>query len=602
LRKRLITLAGVLALVAATVQLAAPPGAVAAPVTCNGTVKMFDGRADGTVWYYEHNAPVTGDYSWLGGRRIGIGFAGPTVASVNGLLYYVNAAGEMRRYQYNGTQWLDGGGTVVGTGWQAWNTDKRNKITADTKGRLYTVDAAGALVMFDTTVPAWNADVGIPLDLGWQGDRVIAAGDGVLYRLDDDTGQLTRYQYDADAQRFAAAPATPVGAGWGMFERVLSPGGDILYGIVNGYLNWYRYDADTGTWANNGIGKLVGSDWAGRNAITANQGTCSIPPAATVAPVTPAAAHADHAPELSGAGANFRYAYRDGQGRAVDARDSGDVLTKTVLGDKTFAGDLSAATAMDPAGTRLLLGVDAAGSLWLSEGGGAWRPFGKGMRKAVLTEAFTSSDPVQALAVDGSGVLWWRMRSVPHNRWLPWQRVATADFDSAASGMGGAYGVSSTGWFTLQRDGNTITFTKGDVPADFGSVAAAEVTRLPATLFARQASTGVPVSWGPLPALPGGTVAAAPMSATELGNGQLGVAALGADGYVYVTTGTADTGQYQPWQRVGPPAAGGAQLVAPNATEAHLAYFGQDGKLYHFTSAVVVGNTGPPEFMGKGRS
>jgi hypothetical protein len=226
------------------------------------------------------------------------------------------------------------------------------------------------------------------------------------------------------------------------------------------------------------------------------------------------------------------------------------------------------------------------------------------MRRAVLTEALTQNDPVQALAVDSANRLWWRMRSAPHYRWLPWQQVpgGVMDFDSAAAGPGGTYGVSATSWFTLQRTGNTVTFTTGDVPADFESEVPAEVTKLPATLFARQASTGAPVSWGPLPALPAGTVTTARMSATELGNGQLAVAAVGADGYVYVTTGAADAGQYQPWQRVGALASGAAQIIAPTATELHLAYFGQDGNLYHFTSAVSVGNTGPPEFIGRGRS
>ena len=91
------------------------------------------------------------------------------------------------------------------------------------------------------------------------------------------------------------------------------------------------------------------------------------------------------------------------------------------------------------------------------------------------------------------------------------------------------------------------------------------------------------------------------MSATQLGNGQLGVTAVGTDGYVYVTTGSADTGEYHPWQRVGESATGAVQLTAPNATTVQLAFAGQDGKIYHFTATVTAGSTQPLVFIGQGR-
>lgn len=592
----------VVALLAVTVQFSTPPTpAQAAAVSCAGTVRIFDGRADGTMWYYEHKAPVTGDFAWVNGKWTASGFTGPTVASVNGTVYLVTASGELRRYAYNGTRW-DGGGVVVGTGWQAWHANRSNPITADTKGRLYTIDATGALVMFDPTVPRWDATAGIPLALGWAGSRVVAAGDGVLYKIEP-SGALWRYRYDADAQRFLS-PSAQTGMGWQAFDKVFSPGGDVLYGILNGVLYWFRYDADTATWANNGYSKQVGVGWSGRLAVSATTGTCSIPAAPQVPAVTPVAADPAHAPELSGTGANFSYAYRDAQGRAVEARENGDALTRTVLGDKVFAGDLSSATSRDAAGTEQVLGVDASGSLWLAEGaaafGGGWKPFGKGMRRAFLTEAVGPADPVQALAVDGAGTLWWRMRAAPHNKWLPWQQVATSvgALTAAASASGGAYGITGSNWFALERTGDVAKVTSGALPADFGSVVAAEVSTLPATLFARQAGTGAAVSWGPLPPL---AVTTAPLSATQLGNGQVAVAAVGADGYAYVTTGSTDTGEYHPWQRVGVKAAGAVQVIAPDATSAHVAYLGQDGKLYHFAAAVTSGDTDPLVFNGKGR-
>lgn len=595
-------MAAVAALLVVTVQFSTPPTPTrAAAVSCTGTVKIFDGRADGSMWFYEHRAPATGDFAWVNGRWTASGFAGPTIAAAGGVVYYVTGTGELRKYTYNGTKW-DGGGVVVGTGWQAWHGNRRNPITADTKGRLYTVDATGALVMFDPTVPRWDATAGVPLALGWAGSRVVAAGDGVLYKIEP-SGALWRYRYDADAQRFLP-PSTQTGAGWQAFDQVFSPGGDVLYGILRGVLYWFRYDADTGQWANNGYSKQVGTGWSGRLAVSATTGTCSIPAAPPVGAVTPVPADPAHALELSGTGTSFNYAYRDAQGRAVEARDNGDAVARAVLGDKAFAGDLSSATSRDAAGTEQLLGVDAAGSLWLAEGtgafGGGWKPFGKGMRRAVLTEAVGPADPVQALAVDGAGDLWWRMRAAPRHRWLPWQRVATGvgGLTAAASASGGAYGITGSDWFTLERTGDVVRFQRGELPADFGSVVPAEVGTLPATVFARQTSTGKAVSWGPLPDL---AVTTAPMSATQLGNGQVAVAAVGPFGYVYVTTGSPDTGEYHPWQRLGEQAAGAVQVVAPDAATAHLAYLGQDGKLYHFAAPVTAGDTAPLVFNGKGR-
>lgn len=595
--KRVSVMAVVAALVVVSVQFSSAP-ANAAPVTCTGTVRVFDGRADGSMYYYEHRAPATGDFSWTVGRLISVGFTGPTAASTDGTLYFVTSGGDLRRYRYDGTRW-DNGGVVIGTGWQGWHGNRRNPLTVDTKGRLYTVDQFGTLLMYDQTVSPWDAGKGIPLQYGWAGARVVAAGDGVLYRIDMN-GALSRYRYDADAQRLLS-PAAPVGSGWQIFDQVFSPGGDVLYGTYNNNLYWYRYDADTGSWANNGYWRQVGSGWANRLAVSAVTSTCSIPATPAVAPVTPVAGSSTAPLQLSGNGGAFSYAYLDAQGRAVEARDNGDALTRTVLAGRTFAGDLSAATSRDPANTEELLGVDASGALWLAEGVGEfgpWQPFGKGMRRAVLTEAFAPSDPVQALAVDGAGGLWWRMRPAPYHRWMPWQLVArsVSDFSAAAAAPGGLYGVAGADWFTFERTGDTVRVQRDRLPADFDAVVPAETTALPATFFARQTSTGAPVSWGPLPQLPSSVTVRAPVTATQIGQDRVAVALLASDDNVYVTAGSPSTGAYDPWQRVGGKAATGPQLVAGSTVE--LAFAGQDGRLYHFTAPV---SAGPLVFTGKGR-
>lgn len=587
----------VAAAVVASVQFSTAP-AGAAPVTCSGTVRVFDGRADGSMYYYEHRAPTTGDFSWTAGRLISVGFTGPTAASTDGTLYFVTAGGDLRKYRYDGTRW-DNGGVVVGTGWQAWHGNRRNPLTVDTKGRLYTIDQSGTLLMYDQTLSRWDGGKGIPLRYGWGGARVVAAGDGILYRIDAN-GALSRYRYDADAQRFLS-PTAPVGAGWQIFDQVFSPGGDVLYATYNNNLYWYRFDADAGTWANNGMWRQVGSGWGNRLAVSAVTSTCAIPASPAVAPVTPVAGSATAPLQLSGTGGNFSYAYRDDQGRAVEARDDGDTLTRTVLAGRTFAGDLSSATSRDPANTEALLGVDASGSVWLAEGAGpfgGWQPFGKGMRRAVLTEAFAPGDPVQALAVDAAGGLWWRMRPAPYHRWTPWQLVAksVADFSVAASAPGGLYGVSGGDWFTFERTGDTVRVQRDALPADFDRVSAAEATAVPATFFARQTSTGAPASWGPLPALPASATVAAPMSATQIGQDRLAVTVLASDDYVYVSTGSPSTGVYDAWQRLDGKAAAGPQVVAGQAVE--VAFAGQDGRLYHYTAPVAAG---PLVFTGKGR-
>lgn len=608
------------ALVAATLQVVGASAAVAAPVTCSGTAKVFDPRWDGSLWYYEHRAPATGDYNWAEGRRIGAGFTGPTVASADGTVYHVNAAGELRRYRYDGTRWTDGAGTVVGTGWQQWVTDGRLQLTADSRGRLFAVDQYGSLLMFDQSVPAWDPAKGIALDTGWFGDVLVGAGDDVLYRISETTGGITRYRYDRDAQRLTRSPE--YGTGWYGMTNVFSPGGDVLYGIANGTLYWYRYDADTATWANGGNGRVVGAGWGSVNSASAAPDTCSVPAPTPVGPATPAPPDPDRPFELSGAAQNFGYILRDAQGRAVELREISDTrLNSTPVGDRTFGSDLSAVTSRDDHMTEALAGLDASGSAWLTEGTGlfspGWRPFGKGLTRLELTEALAPSDPLQAVAVDGVGGLWWRQRVSHNGQWLAWQRVGSGNVDSVASGSDLAYGVRGDQWFMIARTDGPPAFRTGQLPAaaDVDGVIAAEATRTSPVLLARHVATGQPhylrgnaqgfqADWQALPPLTEDgsvTLADQPMSATQLSSLQLGIAAVGSDGHAYVTRGTVGTGQFQPWQRVGEPVAGGVRLVTPYFQDLHLGYRGQDGKFYHY-GALVPNNTNPLDFTGGGRA
>jgi len=616
------------ALAAGALQVTAPTPAQAVPVTCTGTAKVFWSLPSGALWYYEHRAPATGDYNWAAGRQIGAGFTGRTVASTDGAVYLVNAAGELRRYRYDGSRWTDGAGTVVGTGWQGLLTDGRYQLTADARGRLFAIDNYGVLMMFDETMSRWDFGKGIPLDLGWFGDRVVGGGDGILYRIGETSGELSRYRYDADSARLTRATA---GAGnWTGLDPVLSPGGDVLYAAANGTLYWYRYDADTGTWANNGNGRVVGNGWHGSNgSVTAAPGTCTVPAPAPVAPATPAAATTGSPLQLSGPAQYFGYAYRDTQGRAVELRETSDTtVSRTPVGTKTFVSDLSAATAQDQGITESLVGLDSSGTAWLSEGNwqfsADWQPFGKGMTRVALTESFSPSYLPQAVGVDGSGTLWWRRQvSTPNGRgWLPWQQAAAGvtDFQSVASTGTGVYGVAGNRWFDVNRDsanGNRIRYRDGALPqaADVTQVTAAEVTYTSSVLvarlrssgqavFMRGSATGFDTAWQALPPLTADgavTVADVPMSATELSTGAVAVAAVGSDSHVYVTNGRVSTGVFAPWQQVGAPIAGAPQLLTPNFQDVQLGYRGQDGKVYHY-GALTPNNTNPLDFNGAGRT
>ena len=611
------------ALAATTLQLTTSAPAQAAPVTCVGTAKVFWSLPSGALWYYEHRAPATGDYNWAGGRQIGAGFTGRTVASTDGTIYLVNAAGELRRYRYNGTTWTEGAGTVVGTGWQKLLTDGRYQLTADARGRLFAVDDYGTLMMFDSTLSRWDFGKGIALDQNWFGDRLLGAGDGILYRISASSGTLTRYRYDEDAQRLTTTQAAA--ANWHGLDPVFSPGGDVLYGAANGTLYWYRFDADTGTWANGGNGRVVGDGWNGSNgSITATTGTCTVPAPAQVGAVTPAPATTGGPLQLSGPAQYYRATYRDTQGRAVQLRETSDTTVQAeVLGTTTFASDLSAATAQDQNLTRSLVGLDSSGTAWLSDNRGPiWRQFGKGMKRIALTESISPSYGPQAIAVDGGGGLWWRRQShtPSSDGWMAWQRVTgdVSDFRNVAGAFDGAYGVSGDRWFDMFPDpanGYRIKYRDGVLPqsGEVTGVTAAEVTYTVRVLVAKQTASGQAVylrgsatgfesAWQALPTLPDAvTLTDAQISATELSTGALAIAAVGSDGYVYVTNGRVSTGAFLPWQRVGAPIAGAPQLITPNYQDVQLGYRGQDGKVYHY-GALTPNNTNPLDFNGYGRT
>jgi len=596
---------------------AAPQPAQAAPVSCAGTVKVFDTRSDGSLWYYEHGAPATGDVSWTAGRKIGDGFHGTTVAAADGTIYYLDSAGEVRRYRYDGTKWTEGAGTLVGTEFPVGQ--RGFGITADARGDVFTKDV-GVLRRhgFVAGAPRPAAD-GVVADLAWLDyDLVVGAGDNVFYGRDS-AGRLFRFRYDTVSQRWTEH-RRQVGAGWGMFDKVFSPGGDVLYGIAGNTLYWYRFDAETGTWANGGNGRVVGSGWSGRTAVTATTDTCSVPAPAPVPPATPLPAAPNGPLATVGAqnpSAAFGFAYLDATNHAVVARDSGAGLDVTPLGGPTFPGGLTTGTT---ARAQSVVGLDGQGTVWVATGTPAGQPVWSPFRSTGGSFTAVRKTDASLVAIDAGGRLWYRTWS--DGAWGGWWDMSgpvgfTGEL-SAASSNGTTYGVARRADGSVHsfhvlmwgiNIGKDTAYRTGPLPgaADFGLPTPATVNH-GEMLVARHTATARPFAmfgsegdwdeaWTPLPAL---DLADAPMSAAQTRNNSRAVAALGTDGYVYVTGETGDaTRQFRTWQRVGdtkavtPPT-----LTAPGQGDVEVAFRGADGKLHHYTAPVRADWYAPFEFTG----
>jgi hypothetical protein len=614
MRKALGILLSAVLFAAGTQVLGTPPAAVAAPVSCSGSAKIFDNRS-GNLFYYEHHTPSTGTVSWTQGRQVGTGFNGVTVAGPDGLVYYVNAAGELRRYRFDGTNWTENG-TLLGTGWgPPYFPAAAMQMSVDAAGRLFAVDYSRNLRVFDASVPQWNLNNGIPLDVSWT-TAPIAAGNNVFYRLS--AGDLYRYRYDPDSQRLTGG-TEPVGSGFGN-DLLFSPGGDVLYRIVqDGNLYWYRYDADTDTWANGGVGRLIGTNWG--PGITTRSNTCTTATPGPIGNVTPESIDPARAFQGTGNEDDFAWTFITAPGRAQQVIGAANGRPG-LLGTQELASNLSSASTHD---TKRVVGIDSTGQVWLAEAASGslypWTKFGRGMTKIRLSDA--SINFPQAVATDSAGNLWWRQRL--SSGWTAWRPVfagapfrgfldvASADFLSF--GVASAPGSDRADyWFSIEQNLG-VTFRFGALPsaADFDVPSVADLGGGPA-LVARHKATGQPyvligsgggfdgATWTALPPLASGVTvdAAAPMAADEWLWGRLAIAARGSDGYVYVTTRKSSDGTVQPWQRVGEPAANAPALTDGGGMGMHLGYRGMDGKLYHFIDGRTPPPAGPLVFTGGG--
>ncbi|MGW3993455.1 tachylectin-related carbohydrate-binding protein [Amycolatopsis sp. NPDC004772] len=274
---------------------------VPTPVSCPEGAAIWTARADGSLWRYVHLGPADGAVSWSQpSSAIGWGWDGRTLAGKGGVIWDIHrnhgsgdqfASGALKRWTYSTVTGWSGGGQV-GNGWDRYLTDEyRRRITVDEKNRIFMVDDQGRLkyYLWNDATGTWVNGAGDVLDTGWSRfDSITAAGDGVLYARKP-SGEMFRFEYDFTASAWADKDRA-VGVGWQMFSEVFSPGGDVLYGRgstgtspfdgqTGPVLRWYRYSANTETWAPSGpdhMGVTIGSGWNTEIHVTAAPDSCKL--------------------------------------------------------------------------------------------------------------------------------------------------------------------------------------------------------------------------------------------------------------------------------------------------------------------------------------
>jgi hypothetical protein len=274
---------------------------VPTPVSCPAGAAIWTARTDGSLWRYVHLDPAGGAVSWSQpASPIGSGWTGRVLAGKGGVIWDIHrtnsssdpyANGTLKRWVYSTSTGWSGGGQV-GSGWARYLTPEyANRITVDEKNRIFMIDDQGRLRVYvwSDTTNWWVDGGGETLDTGWaRFDSITAAGDGVLYARKPG-GELFRFKYDFAASAWTQKDKA-VGVGWQMFSEIFSPGGDILYGRgstgtspftgqTGPVLRWYRYSANTETWAPSGpdhMGVTIGSGWNTEIHVTAAPDSCKL--------------------------------------------------------------------------------------------------------------------------------------------------------------------------------------------------------------------------------------------------------------------------------------------------------------------------------------
>jgi hypothetical protein len=629
---RLGLLLVVVALVVVVPVLTGAPRAAAAQASCTGNAMIFDARTGGQLWLYVNTAPSTGASSWSTVEQIGAGFNGLVKAGPNGDIYYITTAGLLRLYHFTGTGWTNAAGVTIGSGWQYYLSHP-DQITIDSAGRIFVVDPTDTLreYHYNQQTNTWDNGAGDILDQGWgiAGSTlpalVVAAGDGLFFEKGM-TAQPARYRYDPGPRRFTEFQNTFT---WQTSNnsKAFTLGGDVVYDIDynTGNLYWNHYNQDTRTWDRGGLGQVSGTGWTGHNDVSATTNTCTETLPAPVAPTTPVPAPPNQPPLLANGNEAptfpgvLDHVFLDLAGHIQDQQVIETTLTRRQqLGTQVFS-----ALSVNTEGDAQLAALDTNGQVWLDTGPGndnqfsaaALHPVGMYFRQVFEVPSRLR----EVVGVDAAGQLWlsYGLSDGMGNDagMSAWRRITTGNgLTSMAADSTGVFGLgtgSTAGLPWFQYNGSpfgpattltgTLDSTGHGTPTTgtsaFGLPIVGSYTTDTMQGAIARPQFGAPTTWSALPNL---TLAAGPLATLVISGGETIVAAIGADGLVYVTTDQGAGTPFGPWQQVSTePAGGPPTLFDPNVTELYLDFVGQDGNLYNFFS--TLGNTPTTPSFGGGK-
>ncbi|MFD5879316.1 M23 family metallopeptidase [Streptomyces yangpuensis] len=210
--------------------------AQAATASCTGSVSVYGALADGRLTYSQID-PSTGDrIKTLIGPDLGftpkamatLNFNTVLVTDPGGVLYRVDIQTN------NLSLGLVGPPVQIGTGWT------HDKLVYDGHGHLYGT-AGGVLLQYlvSQAKPAGSQHIGqrVEVGSGFVLKTLASSGDDRLIANTAD-GRLLEYRIDSGGGWSSAQLAA---SGWSAFDRLVSPGGGLYYGVTGaGGMYWYQ--------------------------------------------------------------------------------------------------------------------------------------------------------------------------------------------------------------------------------------------------------------------------------------------------------------------------------------------------------------------------
>ncbi|WP_177221533.1 tachylectin-related carbohydrate-binding protein [Lentzea xinjiangensis] len=572
-------LAALTAVAASTiVPIGATTARAAETLRCDSSVTMFASLADGQFRKYQHDEPENGSRMRPGADAIGGGWNMLWFTGTGGNVYQVLSTGNLHRFHWNGTTWdrfppnNEGWSEKIAEGWDP--NLSQNKVTVDKRGDFYKINANGDITWERYENGAWEKRI---LETGApeRYDSIFAAGDGVFFVRDPQAdGQLYRYEYDSDSQRWIERKRYVNGGnGANSNRQYFSAGGDIFYGVeprdgLDGFLWWYRFDKETGSLKPRVLvdtGIPTGMRWS---AIT---NTCEL--LGTPEPTRPVVPQRLNQPSVAvevNKRMSFFYVNPNGGLTVAKQRNDGDreILDFTTMPDhQRFTGSPAVAVRQDgriEAVANSSEDAEVRGHLQ-AEAGGLWPS------KALRHGGWMAGDPVivagannvsSMFSIDVNGALWRRTGARANDGFMPWVKVGGtgipkhdftvvrrgADFEIVARFADGAVKAAKI----TNELGAWRTVGDGAVgkPAVVSHLRDGElqvyVRRADGKIYTkRETGTSFPAAWSPV----GDFVAAGAPAAVLTGRDIVELAVRGTDDFVY-QTGQVAPGEsgYRTWK------------------------------------------------------